>query len=456
MTRITDSKYVLLAGASALALSLFGPAAIAQEEAAPDDSRRLGTVTVTTQKVEQSIQDVPIAVSAFDGEALNKFQLAGGPDLVKAIPNVTFTKGNFTGYNFKIRGIGVDTVAQSGDAGVGIHQNDVPLTGNLLFEAEFFDAERIEVLRGPQGTLYGRNATGGVFNAITAKPVMEEWQGNASATIGNYGTFKYKGMLNVPVGDKVAVRLAGTYLERDGFMENTVTGNDIDSRKLYGLRGSVAFEPTDRLRGLFIADYFKEDDSRIRSGKQLCDKDPLKTSFGAIPIGPLDRLVTSLGCRDVPLSQMNDRVNSVATLGGGLAIIAGLLNGDAYTAPINPNLRQIESAFDPKYEAEQTLYTWKGEFDVTDSLKLTYLGSYNETELVSYEDYNKIAPTIAFNTTAGPFAAAPGLYPILFPNGTVNDPQLGASNIFRTFDISGGSSEQKTHELRLQSAYDGP
>ncbi|MFN7163666.1 MAG: TonB-dependent receptor [Hyphomonas sp.] len=451
MTRITDSKYVLLAGASALALSLFGQAAIAQEDTAPDESRRLGTVTVTTQKVEQSIQDVPIAVSAFDEEALNKFQLAGGPDLVKSIPNVTFTKGNFTGYNFKIRGIGVDAVAQSGDAGVGIHQNDVPLTGNLLFEAEFFDAERIEVLRGPQGTLYGRNATGGVFNAITAKPVMEEWQGNASATIGNYGTFKYKGMLNVPVGDKLAVRLAGTYLERDGFMENTVTGNDIDSRKLYGIRGSVAFEPTDRLRGLFIADYFKEDDSRIRSGKQLCDKDPLKTSFGAIPIGPLNQRVTSLGCSgDVALGDKKDRVNTVGTLGGGLGVAVGLLNGDAFTLPINPNLRQIESAFDPKYEAEQTLYTWKGEFDVTDALKLTYLGSYSETELVSFEDYNKIAPNIAFNNIpAFPFN-------VLFPGGTVNDPQLGASNIFRTFDISGGSSEQKTHELRLQSAYDGP
>jgi len=458
MSRNSDSKFVLLAGASALAMSVFGQVAVAQEDtAAPEDARRLGTVTVTTQKVEQSIQDVPIAVSAFDEESLSKMQLAGGPDLVKAIPNVTFTKGNFTGYNFKIRGIGVDAVAQSGDAGVGIHQNDVPLTGNLLFESEFFDMERIEVLRGPQGTLYGRNATGGVFNAITAKPVMEEWQGNASVTGGNYGTIKYKGMLNVPLGDKLAVRVAGSYLERDGYVLNTVTGNEIDGRNLWGVRGSIAFEPTDNFRALFVVDHFEEDDSRIRSGKQLCKKDPLKTSYASIPITPLDQLVTSLGCQEAPLNAMNDRVNSVATLGGGLAIVAGLLNGDAFTAPVNPNLRQIESAFDPKYQAEQTLYTWKAEFDVTDALKLTYLGSYNEAELVSFEDYNKIAPTIAFNQTAGAFAGglAP-LYGLLFPNGTVNDPQLGAANIFRTFDISGGASDQTTHEVRLQSSFDGP
>ncbi|MBI1401355.1 TonB-dependent receptor [Hyphomonas sp.] len=455
MTRFTDSKYVLLAGASVLAMSFFGQAAFAQEEDAPDDARRLGTVTVTTQKVEQSIQDVPIAVSAFDEEALNKMQLAGGPDLVKSIPNVSFTKGNFAGYNFKVRGIGNDAVAQSGDAGVGVHQNDVPLTSNALFEAEFFDMERIEVLRGPQGTLYGRNATGGVFNAITAKPVMEEWQGNVSATLGNFGTMKYKGMLNVPLGDKLAVRVAGSYLERDGFAENTVTGNDIDSRKLYGIRASVAYEPTDRFRALAIYDYFKEDDSRIRSGKQLCKKDPGFSSYAGIAVTPLDQLVTSLGCQEAALSDSYDRVNSQGTLGGGLAIIAGLLNGDAYTAPMNPNLRQIESAFDPSYEAEQTLFTGKLEFDLTDSLLLTYLGSYSKNSVLSREDYNKIAPTTTFNTTAGPFAAAPPLYGLLFPGGNVSDPQLGSSNIFRTFDQSGGESEQKSHELRLQSSYDG-
>lgn len=461
MTRNFDSKSVLLAGASALVLTMFGPMAVAQEEAAPDESRRLNTVTVTTQKTEQSIQDVPIAVSAFDEESLNKLQLAGGPDLVKSIPNVSFTKGNFEGYNFKIRGIGNDAVAASGDAGVGVHQNDVPLTSNALFEAEFYDMERIEVLRGPQGTLYGRNATGGVFNAITAKPVMEEFQANVSATVGNYDTAKFQGMINVPIGDKIAVRLAGSSLERSGYATNTVTGNDMDDRSLYGIRASVAFEPTDRLRALLIYDHFEEDDSRIRSGKQLCKKDPLKTSFAGIGITPLDQLVTSLGCQEAPLDEMNDRVNSVATLGGGLGIIAGLLNGDAFPAPVNPNLREIESAFDPQYQAEQTLITGKLEFDLTDSLLLTYLGSYSENSVLSFEDYNKVAPTIAFNTTPGPFYVFGGtplapLYGALFPGGVVSDPQLGAANIFRTFDVSGGESEQTSHELRLQSAWDGP
>jgi outer membrane receptor protein involved in Fe transport len=454
MTKNRDSKCVWLAGASVLAMGLLAPAAVAQEDG--ESTRTLSTVTVTTQKVEESIQDVPIAVSAFDEEALNRLQLTGGPDLVKSIPNVTFTKGNFTGFNFKIRGIGVDSVAQSGDAGVGVHQNDVPLTANRLFEAEFYDVERVEVLRGPQGTLYGRNATGGVFNLITAKPVLGEFQANAELTYGNENTFKAKGMVNLPLGDKAALRLAGSLLQRDGYVKNAVTGNDIDDRDLSSFRATFAVEPTDNLRGWVSYEHFEEDDSRLRAGKQLCKKDPGFDTFAGIPVSAFDQLVTSLGCQDAPLSQSNDRVNSQATLGGGLAITAGLLNGDAFLDPVNPDLRTIESAFDPIYKADQDLITWKGEWNVTDSLLLTYLGSHNESSVQSIEDYNKIAPTIAFNETAGPFAAVPALYPLLFPGGVVSDPELGVSNLFRTFDQSGGGSEQDTHEIRLQSDFDGP
>ncbi|HPF23213.1 MAG TPA: TonB-dependent receptor [Hyphomonas sp.] len=455
MTQFRDSKCVWLAGASVLAMGLLAPAAIAQEE---ENTRTLSTVTVTTQKVEESIQDVPIAVSAFDEESIKRLQLTGGPDLVKAIPNVSFTKGNFTGYNFKIRGIGVDVVATSGDAGVGIHQNDVPMTANRLFEAEFYDVERVEVLRGPQGTLYGRNATGGVFNLITAKPVLGEFQADLEGTYGNHNTFKAKGMINLPIGDKAALRVAGSMLQRDGYVKNAVTNNDVDDRDLSSIRATFAVEPTDNLRGWLSYEHFEEDDSRLRSGKQLCKKDPGFTSFAGIPVSPLDQLVTSLGCQDAPLDQSRDRVNSQATLGGGLAIIAGLLNGDAFTDPVNPDLRTIESAFDPIYQADQDLITWKGEWNITDSLLFTYLGSHNETSSRSIEDYNKIAPTVAFNETAGPFFLAPGaeaVYSLLFPGGVVSDPELGVSNVFRTFDESGGGSEQDTHEIRLQSDFDG-
>ena len=457
MTQYRDSKCIWLAGASVLAMGLLAPAAVAQED--QESTRTLSTVTVTTQKVEESIQDVPIAVSAFDKEALDRLQLAGGPDLVKSIPNVSFTKGNFSGYNFKIRGIGVDVVAQSGDAGVGVHQNDVPLTANRLFEAEFYDIERVEVLRGPQGTLYGRNATGGVFNLITAKPVLGELQANIEGTYGNHNTRKLKGMINLPMGDKIALRIAGSQLKRDGYVKNIVTGNDIDDRDLYSIRTTLAVEPTDNVRGWFSYEHFKEDDHRIRSGKQLCKKDPGLSSFAGIPVSAADQIYTTLGCQDAPLNQSNERVNSAGTLGGGLGIAAGLLNGDAFTDPLIQDLRKIESAFDPLYTADQDLYTWKGEWNVTDNLLFTYLGSYNESSVHSIEDYNKIAPNVTFNDLSAippGISGAADLYNALFPGGVVSDPELGASNVFRTFDSSGGGSKQQTHELRLQSDFDGP
>lgn len=471
------SNSVLLAGASALALSLAAPSALAQDQDQDEDARTLGTVVVTTQKTEESIQDVPIAVSAFDGEMLESMQLAGGPDLVKAIPNVNFTKGNFGGFNFRIRGIGVDAVTTSADAGVGIHMNDVPLFTNSFFEAEFYDVERVESLRGPQGTLYGRNATGGVVNVITAKPVLEEFQADAQLTYGNHNTVKAKGMLNFPLGEKAALRLAGSYLSRDGYVTNLTTGNDVDSRDLYSIRASLAFEPTDRFRGLLIAEHFNEDDSRLRSGKQLCDQDPTKTSFGGIAISAVDQLITSQGCVDnylgAPASL--EGLNNASTLGAQYGFLAGLIgnvdpttgnaiNLNANTDGIPSDLRAIEALFDPTFETEQTLLTWKGEFDLTDSLTVTYLGSYNERSNISQEDYNEQSSDVPFNTTPGPFSAfhpiggagVAALYPLLFPGGVVSDPQLGASNFYGAADISGSETEATTHELRLQSDFDGP
>ena len=158
-------RSALVVGASAVALSSVASPAWSQNV--------IQELVVTAQKREEALQDVPIAVSAFNQDTLEKAKIDGGPNLVIAVPNVNFSKGNFTGYNFQIRGIGSKLVAGSGDAGTGIHLNNAPLLSNNLFETEFYDVERVEVLRGPQGTLYGRNATGGVVNMITAKPIDE-------------------------------------------------------------------------------------------------------------------------------------------------------------------------------------------------------------------------------------------------------------------------------------------
>ena len=467
-------RRTLAVGVSAFAIMAVAAPAFAQDEE-PASGTTVGELIITAQKREEAIQDVPIAVSAFNQESLEKAKIDGGPNLVLAIPNVNFSKGNFTGYNFQIRGVGSKLVAGSGDAGTGIHLNNAPLTANNLFESEFFDLERVEVLRGPQGTLYGRNATGGVVNVISAKPT-DSFEALIRAEYGNYNTVKLRGMINVPVGDMIAIRGAAAMTKRDGYGENKTTGNDIDDRDLWNTRISVSFEPSDSFRTLLLWDHFEEDDKRSRIGKQLCVKDPGPSSIGATnfsgvpPIAQIQQGFFSQGCKATSVNDKNilGTVDTRATLGGLFGALTGLTAGDAFTSNAgvfqfqNKDIRNIQSAFDPVYQAETDIYQFNAEWDITDDLTVTALTSYSKNTLYTRQDYNRIVPNEAFNTTPNPvnaFAAVPGyaaIYASLFPGGAVNDPQVGVQNRFTTFDISGGESKNFSQELRLQSNFDGP
>ncbi len=123
------------------------------------------TVTVTSSKLGGAdVQSIPISITALSQEQLTATQTNGGPDLVKQVPNLTFSKTNFTGYNIQIRGIGTQAISVTTDPAVAVAFNDIPFIRNHFFEQEFYDVSQVEVLRGPQGTLYGRNATAGVVN----------------------------------------------------------------------------------------------------------------------------------------------------------------------------------------------------------------------------------------------------------------------------------------------------
>ena len=458
---------VLAAGVSFGVICAFATMASAQP------SNVIEELVVTAQKREEALQDVPIAVSAFDQNALERSKIDGGPNLVLAVPNVNFSKGNFTGYNFQIRGIGSKLVSASGDAGTGIHLNNAPLIANNLFETEFYDMERVEVLRGPQGTLYGRNATGGVVNLITAKPV-DTFQANARAEYGNYSSIKLRGMVNVPLSEMFALRVAGNYLKRDGYGTNLATGNDADDRDLWGARATLSFTPSDRFRSWLLYDHFEEHDNRSRIGKQLCTKDPGPANIGGLaysavpPIAQIQRGLFSQGCLPTSLYDPSalGTVNSQGTLGGLFGALGGFQTGDAYAGKFQTSdPRDIESLFDPIYKSKTDIYEFHAEFDVSDSLTLNWLSAYTFYKLYTRQDYNRYLPTSTFNTTPNPvnaFAAAPipggygAVYGALFPGGVINDPQNGPQNRFTTSDISSAYTEQWSHELRLQSSFDGP
>jgi outer membrane receptor protein involved in Fe transport len=459
-------RSLLIASVSAAAMLGVAAPAFAQDTT-------VGEVVVTAQKKEEAIQDVPIAVSAFSAESLEKAKIDGGPNLVLAVPNVNFSKGNFTGYNFQIRGVGSKLVAGSGDAGTGIHLNNAPLTANNLFESEFFDVERVEVLRGPQGTLYGRNATGGVVNLISARPT-DEFDALVRVEAGNFGTKKARAMINLPLGDMLALRVAGSMLQRDGYGTNLTTGNDVDDRDLWDVRATLAFNPSDTFRTSLMWDHFQEDDARSRIGKQLCVKDAGPATVGGVgyhanpAIARLQRAYFSQGCLARPLDDPGilGTVNTAATLGGIFGGIYGFTDGDALAGVMqDPDIRNIQSAADPIYRAETDIIQFNITWDLSDELQLTSLTGYSKNSLFTRQDYNRIVPTQTFGAAPNPinFFDAVGLggvyapiYAALFPGGVFTDPQVGAQNRFTTFDISGGESENWSQELRLQSNFDGP
>ena len=202
-------------------------------------------VVVTAQRQEQSLQDVPIAVSAFDSEGLETQQIEGGSDLQLVVPGLQFSPTD-SGGSFAIRGLRNFAVGATSDSGVEIHMNDLPMGRTTMQDGNFFDMERVEVLRGPQGTLFGKNSIGGVINLITAKPDTTEWSSSVDFDVYEYDGTNVKAHANLPIiEDTLALRLAFSSNKRDGYVQNIYSkrlDDDIDGRDSESKRASLRYE----------------------------------------------------------------------------------------------------------------------------------------------------------------------------------------------------------------------
>lgn len=436
------------AGASAAILGAsVGPAAQAHEMQAAEsaDHRALDELVVTAERREAAPQQVPLAVSAFSGEALRSARLDGPRDLLQAVPNVNYSRSNFGTYNLSIRGIGSKFVGLSGEYGVSIHENATPFTFSRLADAEFYDVERVELLRGPQGALYGRSAAGGTLNVITARPA-DGFGGWASAEYGNYDSVRLQGALNIPLNEMMAVRFAGFTLKRDGFTTNIENGHKIDDRDIGASRLSFRLHPNETLDVNVMWERFEEKDSRTRVGKALCVKDPGPSSLGAVPVLSANRGFLSQGCLPGSRYQASayGTVNTAATLGGLYLPLTGLAQGDLLAGRTqDADLRHVGSAADPTYAVHTNFYQIDAKVRLSPRLSLESLTGFNDDRGSSYQDYLRVAPAVAFSTTP------------LFPGGFVNDAQVGRSNTLRSFDYYPTQSKEFTQELRLTSASGG-
>ncbi len=474
-------KFKALIGTSILAMTVATPT-LAQD-AADETARDAfgGEIVVTAQRQSERLQDVPIAVSAFSAESLEAQQIENPSDLQLTLPNVTFTKTNFTSSSFTIRGIGDLCVGVSCDSATAIHQNESPLIGTRLFETEFFDLERIEVLRGPQGTLFGRNATSGVVNVVTAKPDLDAFGAAGEFEYGNYNSIKAKGMVNLPIGDTLGVRIAGFYLNRDGFTKNVFDDSRIDDRDMYAIRGSIRWQPTPDTTLDLMGYYFREDDNRLRIQKQYCQRDPTGV----------------LGClnnrRDPGVTNANSTFVGVLTSREFLTIRGipaafglGSLYGPDALSTFQPiaDPRIVNTDYTPTYFSDELQVQGRLEHSFG-AINVSLAGVYQEARVDSSQDYNLsiqdrsfFAP--ALNTLAAAAAGGiPGLpasyfRPIaqaLIPNGPngvlctslAEESGLGAYGGFSTcsmtpqdFDRSNQKSNAWSGEMIVSSDFDGP
>ena len=236
-------------------------------------TNQIEEIIVTAQKTEQNLQDVPIAVSAFDSDAIALKQLDNFMDVQLAMPNVHFARSNFTGANFAIRGVQNLQTGASGSAKVALHVDQIPFGGLRIVEGEFFDIERIEVLRGPQGTLFGQNSTGGTVNVINKMPTFDGFYGKADITLGDYGLKKVRGSFNTPISNNISTRNSFVVTDREGFTDNIVNGQDLDDASHISFRSDWLFELGDTSNFRLFYQYFDADNNGAAM-KGLDDQTP--------------------------------------------------------------------------------------------------------------------------------------------------------------------------------------
>ncbi len=234
----TAGKIGALASASVLLCAAFAPLAVFAQD---DGNRQIEEVIVTAERREASIQDTSISITAFTAEAIEDFGIRNQEDLQNFIPATTIQP-----YDSTIRGVGRNFRALGGDPGVATYMNGI-YSEDLLTAtaATFWDVERIEILRGPQGTLYGRNAVGGAINVLY-NPPTDEVDYSFKSILGNFGTNEWYGMFNTPlVEDTLSARVNFSLRDRDGIVKDIGTGGDIDSLGTENVAGQFRWTPRD-------------------------------------------------------------------------------------------------------------------------------------------------------------------------------------------------------------------
>jgi iron complex outermembrane recepter protein len=363
---ITFKQRLLASAIPAITLLASAPA-VAQD--APADEAGIGDIVVTAQRREQNIQDVALSVTAIGGEKLAASGIVDISKLDQLVPGLQLGQSG-TDARPAIRGARTESVSVQQDPVIGFFVDGIYRSRTSQALAAFVDTDRVEVLRGPQGTLYGRNTFGGAINIISNAPTNELKVG-ANLTIGNYKQFRLDGFANLPISDTLFFRVSGAIDQHDGYVKNTFDrSNDIKDKKERYIRGQLRFEPSDAFDATIRASYWKQ------GGNGASD-------FGYYNAGtPIDPNGTAPFTYDEVVGASLRKVNPRAGAGG--------LPSDS-----SPYRFERDEKFD--LDTEQTTVDFEANYDV---------GFANAKILVGYADF------ASSRTADGDLSILPSLFEV--------------------------------------------
>ena len=284
----------LLSGIAAVAMSV--PAFAQSTDVSAQDSLATepaqGEIVVTAQRRAERLQDVPLAVTAVSAETLATRGITDTKNLTQVSPSLTYTQGaNPSNSTFRIRGIGTQVFGQGNESSVSVVMDGVVLARQAQGFSDLADIERIEVLRGPQGTLFGKNATGGVISITTARP-SKELSGRFTATVAEMGEYHVNGTVSSPLTDKIGVRVSGFYNKDEGYIRNVVLNRKTNGYESWGVRGKLEFD-LGALNLLAAADYSKNDATCCQQVAIRTDNPTLAILQAPVVAGPRNTQVGS-------------------------------------------------------------------------------------------------------------------------------------------------------------------
>ncbi|HET9694901.1 MAG TPA: TonB-dependent receptor [Steroidobacteraceae bacterium] len=376
---------------AAAGVTMLAPLAQAQDQAG-EQSRAGGLeeIIVTAQKRVESAQDVPIALSVFDDDVLQNANIDRIEDIALRTPNFTMMRTNVGEPQFYIRGVGSNSDSAAGDPTVGVFQDEIYIGRVSGAAFDVFDMQRVEVLRGPQGTLYGRNTSGGAVNFVPKRPEPGTFA-SAELSYGNYDTLEGRAVLNGG-SETLAGRLSVSHREHDGYSENITSGDELDDEDNWSARGQLLFQPGEGNRLLLAYDFVQDD----------------AAGNARVPFPVFDTGQVGAG-------------NNAALVALRAIWPKGSDLRKSYSDPDSYQEREI-NGLTVRYEHDASYGTW------------TLLGGWREVELNWYEDLDGLKP---YGTPPIPPVFSP-------PYGWV----------LRNRDVADEDAEQYSVEMRLGSAQD--